>query len=178
MAIGMIILITLLKKTYNRLNIMRKSRTFLDRYTLEKKLYFFYKTFNGVRWWDNQKQNLINKLENFQLDAARIVTGGTRLTSHDSLYEETKWEKLKDRRNNHKLVLFHKRNYNKTPQYLDELIPKTIDTRHTHNTRQINNVVNINCRASLYSEYFLPSTVKAWNDLPLPTRNFGIAKFI
>ena len=49
MAIGMIILITLLKKTYNRLNIMRKSRTFLDRYTLEKKLYFFYKTFNGVR---------------------------------------------------------------------------------------------------------------------------------
>ena len=25
--------------------------------------------------WDNQKQNLINKL-NIQLDAARIVTGG------------------------------------------------------------------------------------------------------
>jgi hypothetical protein len=38
---------------------------------------------------------VINKLENIQLDAARIVTGGTRLTSHDSLYEETKWEKLK-----------------------------------------------------------------------------------
>jgi hypothetical protein len=50
--------------------------------------------------WDNQKQNLKNKLENIQLDAARIVTGGTRLTSHDSLYEETKWEKLKDRRKN------------------------------------------------------------------------------
>jgi hypothetical protein len=30
--------------------------------------------------WDNQKQNLINKLENIQLDAARIVTGGIRLT--------------------------------------------------------------------------------------------------
>jgi hypothetical protein len=69
-----------------------------------------------------------------QLDAARIVTGGTRLTSPDSLYEETKWEKLKDRRNNHKLVLFHKMNYNKTPQYLAELIPKTVGTRHTHNT--------------------------------------------
>jgi molybdopterin biosynthesis enzyme MoaB len=42
--------------------------------------------------WDNKKQNLINKLENIQLDAAIIVTGGgTRLTSHDSLYEETKW---------------------------------------------------------------------------------------
>ena len=62
-------------------------------------------------------------------------------------------------------------NYNKTPQYLAELIPKTVGTRHTHNTRQINNIVNINCRTSLYSEYFLPSTVKAWNDLSLPTRN-------
>ena len=26
--------------------------------------------------WDNQKQNLINKLMNIQLDAARILTGG------------------------------------------------------------------------------------------------------
>ena len=25
--------------------------------------------------WDNQKQNLINKFENIQIDAARIVTG-------------------------------------------------------------------------------------------------------
>ena len=39
----------IVKKSYNRLNIMRKSRTFLDRYSLEKKLYFFYKIFNGVR---------------------------------------------------------------------------------------------------------------------------------
>jgi hypothetical protein len=65
-------------------------------------------------------------------------------------------------------------NYNKTPQYLAELIPKTVGTRHTHNTRQINNIVNINCRNSLYSEYFLPSTVKACNDLPLPTRNLEL----
>jgi hypothetical protein len=39
----------IVKKTYNRLNILRKSRTFLDRYSLEKNLYFFYTTFNGVR---------------------------------------------------------------------------------------------------------------------------------
>jgi hypothetical protein len=76
--------------------------------------------------------------------AARIVTGGTRLTSHDSLYEETKWEKLKDRRNNHKLVLFHKMNYNKTPQYLAELIPKTVGTRHTHNVELVF-ILNIFC---------------------------------
>ena len=29
--------------------------------------------------WDHQKQNLINKLENIQLDAAKIVTGGDQI---------------------------------------------------------------------------------------------------
>ena len=56
---------------------MRKSRTFLDRYSLE----FFFISFirplmeYADAIWDNQKQNLINRLENIQLDAARIVTG-------------------------------------------------------------------------------------------------------
>ena len=73
-------------------------------------------------------------------------------------------KKQKDRRHNHKIVHFHKMNYNKTPQYLAELIPKTVGTRHAHNTREINNIVNINCRTSLYFEYVLLSTVKGWTD--------------
>ena len=69
--------------------------------------------------WDSQNQSLINKLENVQLDAARIVTGATKLTRLNRLYEETiKWEKLSDRRQNHKLILFHKIKNNRTPQYL------------------------------------------------------------
>ena len=40
-----------------------------------------------------------------------------------------------------------------------------------HEQVKISNIVNINCPTSLYPKYFLPSTVKAWNDLPLPTRN-------
>jgi hypothetical protein len=91
-----------------------------------------------------------NHTRKYSIRCSKNSNWGTRLTSHDSLYEETKWEKLKDRRNNHKLVLFHKMNYNKTPQYLAELIPKTVGTRHSHNTRQINNIVIINCRTSLY----------------------------
>ena len=42
--------------------------------------------------WDSQNQSLKNKLENVQLDAATIVTGGTKLTGLNRLYEETKWE--------------------------------------------------------------------------------------
>jgi hypothetical protein len=33
-----------------------------------------------------------------------MVTGGTKLTGLNILYEETKWEKLSDRRQNHKLI--------------------------------------------------------------------------
>ena len=58
--------------------------------------------------WDSQNQSLINKLENVQLDAARIVTEGTKLTGFNRLYEETKWEKLSDRRQNHILIYFTK----------------------------------------------------------------------
>ena len=59
MANGMIILITLLKKTYNRLNIMRKSRTFLDRYSLEKNYISLIRPLMEYAdvIWDNQKQN-------------------------------------------------------------------------------------------------------------------------
>ena len=57
---------------------MRKSRTFLDRYSLEKNSISFIRPLMEYAdvIWDNQKQNVINKLENIQLDATRIVTWG------------------------------------------------------------------------------------------------------
>jgi hypothetical protein len=52
--------------------------------------------------------SLNKKIENVQLEDSRIVTGGTRLVSLNNLYMETGWEKLKDRREKHKLVQFKK----------------------------------------------------------------------
>ena len=64
----------------------------LDRFSLER-LYLSYirpiLEYADVVW-DNQNQALINKLENVQYEAARIVTGGTRLTSLNKLTEETR----------------------------------------------------------------------------------------
>ena len=77
------------------------------------------------------KSEFKNKLENVQLDAATIVTGGTQLTGLNRLYEETKWEKLSDRRKNHKLILFHKIKNNRTPQYLLDLIPNNFSLYST-----------------------------------------------
>ena len=49
-----------------QLNIMRKSRTFLDRNSLEKIYISCIRPLMEYAdvIWDNQKQNLINKLEN------------------------------------------------------------------------------------------------------------------
>jgi hypothetical protein len=79
--------------------------------------------------------NLIKKIENVQLEASRIVTGGTRLASLNNLYIETGWEKLKDRREKHKLVKFYKMTKNMTPHYISFLVPQTLGNIHKYNTR-------------------------------------------
>jgi uncharacterized protein YfbU (UPF0304 family) len=67
----------IVKQTYNRLNIKRKSRTFLDIYSLEQQYISLIIPLVEcvVTIWDNQKQNVINTLENIQLNAAKIVAG-------------------------------------------------------------------------------------------------------
>lgn len=57
------------------------------------------------------------------------------------------------------------------PDYLCNLIPNLVGDQHNHFTRQVNNIVNIRTRTSFYSEYFLPSTISIWNNLPLEIRN-------
>ena len=47
------------------------------------------------------------KLECLQLEAARIVTGLPIYSSAESLYFETGWSKLEDRRKSRKLNLFY-----------------------------------------------------------------------
>ena len=73
---------------------LRKVRMTLDRFSLEKIYMSFIRLILEYAdvIWDSQNQSLINKLENVQLDVARIVTGGTKLTGLNRLYEETKWE--------------------------------------------------------------------------------------
>ena len=100
----------IVKKSFVRLNILRRFLLVLDRITL-KKMYFSFKRpilEYGDVIWDSNIQYLADKIEHVQIEAMRIVTGGTKLTSINKLYDETGWEKLADRRTNHKLVLFHK----------------------------------------------------------------------
>ena len=65
--------------------------------------------------WDNCTQYETNAIERIQLEAARIVTGATRLVSLDMLSKETGWECLPDRRHKHKMCQFYKMINDLTP---------------------------------------------------------------
>jgi hypothetical protein len=55
--------------------------------------------------WDGCYERDIEKLEKIQLEAARIVTDLTKFASKDSLYFETGWETLANRRETRKLTI-------------------------------------------------------------------------
>jgi hypothetical protein len=101
--------------------------------------------------------SLNKKIENVQLEASRIVTGGTRLVSLNNLYMETGWEKLKDRREKHKLVQFYK----------SCLVPQAFANIHDYNTRNASALPVVRTRTSLcYNYFFIPSSVRLWNLQP------------
>ncbi len=110
----------IVKKAFSRVNALRRVRFILDRFTLEKMYFSFIRPIleYGDIVWDTGIQLLVNKIESVQLEAMRIVTGGTKLTSLDKLYEETGWVKLSDRRKKHKLVMLYKMIHGGAPEYL------------------------------------------------------------
>jgi hypothetical protein len=121
--------------------------------------------------WDSNIQYLADKIEHVQIEAMRIVTGGTKLTSINKLYDETGWEKLADQRTNHKLVLFHKMVNRGVPAYLSNLLPDTLSNLHHHFMCRSQNISAIRTRPCLYAGYYLSSSIKLWNELPLEFRN-------
>ena len=58
--------------------------------------------------WDNCTMKLADESEQLHLDATRTVTGAVRGTSHQSLYKESGFSTLSERRRRHKIILCHK----------------------------------------------------------------------
>ena len=159
-------------KSWFRLNIMRKLKFQLDRKSLE----IIYTSFirplleysNVV--WDNCTQYESNDLEKIQNEAARIVTGATKLTSLQSLYIETGWESLASRRQKSKLVLFYKMQNEMTPEYLSSLAPPTVGSTTRYRLRNESDLQTIPAKSQQYYHSFLPSVTRAWNRLPEETK--------
>ena len=160
-------------KVTPRLNLFRNLKFKLNRKQLQTIYFSFIRPILEYAdiIWDNIPDYLSNQLENIQIEAARIVTGGTKLTSRASLYGETGWDTLSDRRRKHKIFKFHGMFHNKTPQYLTDIVPQQLLRVHNYNTRQANNIQNIPCRTTFYQNSFLPSVVRIWNNIPEEIRS-------
>ena len=151
---------------------MRKLKFKLDRNSLETIYLTFVRPLfeYGDVLWDNCTQYEKNELDIIQNEAARIATGATKLISLHALSNEVKWESLEERRRKHKLTLFYKMKSNLCPTYLSSLVPQTVNSISRYNLRNANDLQTINPRTTLYYNSFLPSTIRAWNDLPLEAK--------
>ena len=150
-----------------RLAILRSVQFKLDRATLEKIYISFIRPLLEYAdvIWDNCSLENKKYLESLHLEAARIITGATRYCNNDKLYKELGWETLQNRRDFHKLSLFYNIVNNATPSFLSELVPPQVRYASRYPLRNANNIVRISSRTNLYSESFLPSTVRQWNAL-------------
>ena len=145
----------------------------IDRLSLEKFYFSFIRPILEYAdvIWDNLTSELKQHLESINNEAARIVTGATKFCSIHLLYEETGWETLAYRRKKHRLVLFFKMYHGLTPEYLGNLVPSSNLEIHSYPTRNRENLATPLCKSSFYYNFFLPSTVRDWNDIPIQIRN-------
>ena len=154
-------------KAWARINIMRKLKFKLDRKSLETIYTAFIRPLieYGDIIWVNCSQYEKQELDKIQNEAARIATGATRLVSIRALCKEIGWDSLEKRRSNHKLTLFYKMTHSLAPLYLSSLVPQSVSNISRYNLRNSNNLQTLDARTSLYYNFFLPSTVRAWNNV-------------
>ena len=85
--------------------------------------------------WDNCRIQESDLLESIQLEAARIITGLRKGTSHEKLYTELGWVPLKERQRTNKLILLHKILHDETPLYLLNEILLQANYQSSYNLR-------------------------------------------
>ena len=84
------------EKAWVRINVMRRLKFRLNRKSLETIYFSFIRPLLEYAdvIWDNCTYNEKLELDKIQSEAARIVSGATKLVSLHALYEEVGWESL------------------------------------------------------------------------------------
>ena len=110
------------------------------------------------------------KLEKIQLEAGRIATGLPLFSSRESIYFETGWEPLKNRRERRKLCLFYKIHNNLVPQFSSDILSPMVRA-NTRNLRNNDDYSLPRYRLESTEMSFSPSTIKLWNSLNYDLRH-------
>ena len=94
----------------------------------------------------------MEKVERVQYQAAFAILGAWRGSSCSKLYEELGWESLSDRRMCRRILQIHKICNNKTPSYLNDVLPPNSRALFSGNTR--NTFREIICKSNRYTNSF------------------------
>ena len=109
-------------------------------------------------------------IEQVQRRAALVCTGAYRHTSSDRLLAELGWQSLRTRRLNHKLIQLFKITHQISPPYLQSLLPAAVENRYNTRNSTNNSLPVIYAKLSSTRNSFVPSSIKAWNNLPVGIR--------
>ena len=163
---------TITTKAWTRLNLLRALKFRVSRKSLEQMYISFVRPLleycDSV--WDNASVDSKKQLHAVHIEAARIITGATKLCSIEKLLSDLGWESLQNRRNKYKLIIFYKIINGLTPNYLLDLVPPIIQETTNYNLRKANDIQTLHARTNLYYNSFFPSTIRAWNSLPEDTK--------
>ena len=118
----------------------------------------------GSSVWDPTCVVLQEELESVQKRAARFVTGNYNYEtgSMTGILGQLKWEFLKKRRKDNRLILLDKALKGKASVLTDDLIPKTRHCRNQHSMAFQTPIAN----TDIYKGSFFPRTIRDWNALP------------
>lgn len=163
----------IVKNAYQRLCLLKKLKFSIGRNTLSKMYMTFIRPL--IEYcsvvWDGYLLQDVEKLEKVQLCAARIITGLPILSSRESLYLETGWTPLSERRKLTKLSTMYKIHNNLVPDYLKEIFPSIRTLESNYNTRNREDYTIPKCRLEIFKKSFVPDTINKWNSLSLLIRN-------
>ena len=118
----------------------------------------------GSSVWDPAGVVLLDELESVQKRAARFVTGNYKYEtgSMTGILGQLKWESLKKRRKDNRLILLYKGLKGKASIPTDDLISKTRPGRNQHSKAFQTPTAN----TDVYKCSFFPQTIRDWNVLP------------
>ena len=139
---------------------------YLSKYVPRKVLDLSYKLYvrphldYGDVIYHNQREDLMNLVEQVQYKAALIVTGCWQGTSREKLYDELGWESLSDRRWGRRMSMYYKIVNGQTPAYLFDHVPNEAP----RTLRRYVPKAPI-AKTQRYANSFFPYCIKHWESL-------------
>ena len=106
---------------------------------------------------------IMKNLEKVQLSAARVVLGLHIVTSRETLYTETGWQTLQNRRYAAKKVTMFIIHNGGAPSNLNDIIPDKYKNVSSCNTRNKQNYFIPRCRLKSFKKSFVPDSIRLWN---------------